>query len=387
MSHRRRHPSPRSKLTTKLILPCHKVRVDLESEEHRKVEVILEERHDRDSLGINYEHIRSYSFNLKHTDEFILAVEFDHKIKGAANAYMEVDNSYIEMSYKEGEQTRLVIFEDMRTVVYNKQFYHATGFDFEAKKGREYLFRYIKEGTNKLIIMYLENFMAEGKTEANLLTDVATDHQRRTNEVKNKLMVDGSLLRLSWAIRSRPPCSTSASRRLFRNTRSCTCTTRCWRHFWCWRSQLARCTSSAGCSRKAAWSDMSIYIFMLPTTADKAYQLFRASTFRDSEIEADHFLSCGSTATPFTVPGLKCFSKYTTRAHTKFPVLKEVEGTVVLVVLKGILKVNGEAVKEGEVALGPREIGGDEENQAEFVRIVLEGNHQKGPYEGALFAN
>lgn len=93
------------------------------------------------------------------------------------------------MGSQEGEQTRLIIIEDLKTVLLNKEFYHTTGFEVETKKGHEYTFRFIKQGSNKMIILYMENFIAEGRTNYVMLVDVATDHQRRTNEVKNKLTV------------------------------------------------------------------------------------------------------------------------------------------------------------------------------------------------------
>lgn len=48
-----------------------------------------------------------------------------------------------------------MVLEDLRDVIYDRVFYHTSGFQFTARKGHVYTLRFVKEGTPKLIVMYL----------------------------------------------------------------------------------------------------------------------------------------------------------------------------------------------------------------------------------------
>lgn len=102
------------------------------------------------------------------------------------------------------------------------------------------------------------------------------------------------------------------------------------------------------------------------------YRVVRPYKYRESEIEADHYLACGSYVSTLKLGRLVGMSRYRIRAHTKFPDTTHEEGlTTLLIVTHGILKVDGDMVKEGESRINPISITGDEQQEAEFFRIVL----------------
>lgn len=103
------------------------------------------------------------------------------------------------------------------------------------------------------------------------------------------------------------------------------------------------------------------------------WRVLRPYLYRESEIEVDHYLTCGSYVSPVRTGRIQCLSYYRIRAHTKFPVVSHAIGeTTVLVVIQGIMKIDGEIVKEGDVRINPIHITGDEKNPAEFIRVVLQ---------------
>ena len=78
--------------------------------------------------------------------------------------YWEQDNTYIMGSAKEGEQIRVTVYEDGRTLIGSWTFYHAAGIQFHAKKAHEYLMKFTSSGINKMIVMDVENFVAKGSS-------------------------------------------------------------------------------------------------------------------------------------------------------------------------------------------------------------------------------
>ena len=59
-----------------------------------------------------------------------------------------------------------------------------------------------------------------------------------------------------------------------------------------------------------------------------------------------------------------------------------------LIVTEGTLKVAGQAVRQGDVRVNPTDISGDEQNEAEFIRIVLKDepqDYQLLPETGELY--
>lgn len=79
--------------------------------------------------------------------------------------YWDVEGTFTESDFREGETVRLLVYEDRQVVLVNEVFYQTTGFSFQAVKGKEYLLRFMTMGQNKLVIMTLENYVSDTKTE------------------------------------------------------------------------------------------------------------------------------------------------------------------------------------------------------------------------------
>ena len=62
------------------------------------------EEQKRDSVGINYEHIQSYTFEVKSkaSEDFMLQVDEDRQIKGILAVYWMQDSVYVEASHEPG---------------------------------------------------------------------------------------------------------------------------------------------------------------------------------------------------------------------------------------------------------------------------------------------
>jgi hypothetical protein len=56
------------------------------------------------------------------------------------------------------------------------------------------------------------------------------------------------------------------------------------------------------------------------------YRVLRPYRYKESEIEVEHYLACGSYSSSIKLGRLACLSKYRIRGHTKFPVVKLQEG-------------------------------------------------------------
>lgn len=120
----------------------------------------------RDKIKLNYEHLHMYTFEVRRDSniEFIVNVDMDQTIKAVFLAYVENDNAYTETKYQPGEEIRLTVTEDRRQLMANEVFYHSTGLEFSARKGRHYYFRFAQSGRSKLISMGLEHYVSLGAT-------------------------------------------------------------------------------------------------------------------------------------------------------------------------------------------------------------------------------
>ncbi len=56
--------------------------------------------------------------------------------------------------YREGEEIRVIVYEDNQRVLLDREFYMTTGFTFSAKKGSSYTVRFLAAGkVTKLVSM------------------------------------------------------------------------------------------------------------------------------------------------------------------------------------------------------------------------------------------
>lgn len=65
--------------------------------------------------------------------DFLINVESPHKIKGNLRVYHNQDDVFVETSEEVGEQTQIVIYENMNRVIFNSAFHHAASFSFDAR--------------------------------------------------------------------------------------------------------------------------------------------------------------------------------------------------------------------------------------------------------------
>lgn len=144
----------------------------------------------------------------------MISVSSDHEIKGILNIYWRQESTYIMSGYKLGEEVTLLIYENHQ-LIFNKQFYQSSGFKFQAKKGVQYLLRFDKKGLDKLVLMHVNNYVADDKLENSLTNHTIHAHHQRELLLFNRLKVLPSLPRTSWTPPSVTPSSTTTSVRLF----------------------------------------------------------------------------------------------------------------------------------------------------------------------------
>jgi hypothetical protein len=103
---------------------------------------------------MTYTNIRSYTFVCGRFDDFILKPQMDHEIKFELHVYWRQENVYVSAEYREGEEIRVIVYEDNQRVLLDREFYMTTGFTFSATKGASYTVRFLAAGkVTKLVSM------------------------------------------------------------------------------------------------------------------------------------------------------------------------------------------------------------------------------------------
>lgn len=163
----------------------------VDSVQAQKEEVLRREENKRDSVGINYDHIQSYTFEVKvgATEDFILQVDHDHDIRGILAVYWLHEGVYVEANQEAGEDMRMLVYENRRQLLVSESFFKSSGFNFHAHKGNEYLLRFVNSGRSKLMLMNIEHYVPAGKTSNALSTEHALTHDMKIRTLKDKLMV------------------------------------------------------------------------------------------------------------------------------------------------------------------------------------------------------
>lgn len=87
-----------------------------------------------------------------------------------------------------------MVYEDRRTILLNELFYNSHGFSFPAHKNREYIIRLITQGRDKLVIMNLENYLKEGHTDYQLISNHLNPHENKTSRIKEELRVSSGVI-------------------------------------------------------------------------------------------------------------------------------------------------------------------------------------------------
>ena len=153
------------------------------------------EQEIRAQNNMTYTNIRSYTFVCGRFDDFILKPQLDHEIKFELHSYWKQENVYVSAEYKEGEEIRVIVYEDNQRVILDREFYMTTGFTFNALKDHTYTVRFLSSGqVTKLVSMLNSSPMHVGQ-------DVATKQhintaQDKLDRIGNELKVPPSPPRL-----------------------------------------------------------------------------------------------------------------------------------------------------------------------------------------------
>lgn len=68
--------------------------------------------------------------------------------------YWKENNVYVGPEYREGENLRVLIYEDNNRILIDNKFYIVHGLKFQAEKGKVYTLRFLDEGRiPKLVTM------------------------------------------------------------------------------------------------------------------------------------------------------------------------------------------------------------------------------------------
>ncbi len=62
--------------------------------------------------------------------------------------------------YRQGEEIKVIVYENDQRIVLDRQYYITTGFSFQAKKGNNYIIRFLAAGeVTKLVSMIISSPM------------------------------------------------------------------------------------------------------------------------------------------------------------------------------------------------------------------------------------
>jgi hypothetical protein len=75
--------------------------------------------------------------------DFMVKSTQKEEIKGTLYTYWRDGNIYVSSESREGENLRVLIYEDNTRIISDFKFYVAYGFKFEAEKGKSYTLRFI----------------------------------------------------------------------------------------------------------------------------------------------------------------------------------------------------------------------------------------------------
>ena len=80
--------------------------------------------------------------------DFVLQThEEEDEIKATMHTYWQQGKIYISSEYKEGENLRILVYEDDHRIILDQKFYVTWGIKFTAKKNSKYTIRFVDEGS------------------------------------------------------------------------------------------------------------------------------------------------------------------------------------------------------------------------------------------------
>jgi hypothetical protein len=116
--------------------------------------VAQRENEIRTNNQMTYTNIKSYTFLCGRFDDFLFRPSLPSQIKVELHNYWKKENVYVSAEYREGEEIRVIVYEDGQRVLLDQQYYMTTGFSFAARGGSDYVVRFLAAGTvGKLVSM------------------------------------------------------------------------------------------------------------------------------------------------------------------------------------------------------------------------------------------
>jgi hypothetical protein len=150
--------------------------------------VARRENEIRTENNMTYTNIRSNTFVCGRFDDFVFKPSVSKELKFELHNYWKQENVYVSAEYREGEEIRVIIYEDNQRVLLDREYYMTTGFSVQANAGSTYTVRFLAAGrVTKLVNMIHSSPMQVG-------SDVATkEHidgaQLKVERIGNELKV------------------------------------------------------------------------------------------------------------------------------------------------------------------------------------------------------
>lgn len=126
----------------------------------------MEEWEKTSAIDLDWGHVQTLSFLLDgtKTNDFVVKLDSDHELKGVAQIFWEEDKVYIEPQYDANEIVRMMIYENGVSILTHESFHKTGGFKIQAKKGIEYVLKFMNSGKKKLLTLTMDNYLSEGTT-------------------------------------------------------------------------------------------------------------------------------------------------------------------------------------------------------------------------------
>ena len=141
----------------------------------------------RESVGLKYgQNTQSLTFGMKGITDFMLKTrEEEQQVKMTIHTYWQQGKIYISSEYKQGENLRVLVYEDQNRILLDNKFYVTWGIKFTAKKNSTYMIRFVDEGSiTKLIAAELTKTNSNEAFDKLASTDALTVLSNRLGNLK-----------------------------------------------------------------------------------------------------------------------------------------------------------------------------------------------------------
>jgi len=100
--------------------------------------------------------------------DFVVKSPQREEVKAVMHTYWREQNVYISSEFREGENIRVLVYEDNYRIIHDLKFYVSYGFQFVAEPNKIYTVRFIDEGRiGKLIALEMSKTLTMIDDKAN----------------------------------------------------------------------------------------------------------------------------------------------------------------------------------------------------------------------------